>query len=215
LLVVRSMYYIPKHQPACQIFGNQPAKSDIISDTNDKDVEKRLHMLGIRNSVINTLPTIYENGILLWWTGYFLQIIHLTRRLLPKITHSILNSQRLIKRIIVLFTLNHKLSQFNDIFKLRDLSKPSKEFQPLPNAGNSIWVWLWREWLAYHGNCAVCDRPLNGSTELTVMNACAHAMHMECAEEIQINVRQCPKCFATINKEPRNRCTHLRCCCRA
>ncbi|KHN74367.1 hypothetical protein Tcan_01947 [Toxocara canis] len=76
----------------------------------------------------------------------------------------------------------------------------------------SIWVWLWREWLSYHGNCALCDRPLNGATQPVVMNACAHAIHIECAEEVRLNARRCPKC-AEARRDRRPRKCAIKCCC--
>ncbi|VDN05801.1 unnamed protein product [Thelazia callipaeda] len=51
----------------------------------------------------------------------------------------------------------------------------------------SVRSWLWLQYLSYHGNCSLCDRPLNAHFEEIVMQRCAHALHLECAEEIRQN----------------------------
>ncbi|VDO39038.1 unnamed protein product [Onchocerca flexuosa] len=54
--------------------------------------------------------------------------------------------------------------------------------------------WLWHQYLSRHGNCSLCERPLNGLHEDVVMLTCAHALHQECAQEMHQNRNGCRRC---------------------
>uniref|UniRef100_A0A9J2PL08 RING-type domain-containing protein n=1 Tax=Ascaris lumbricoides TaxID=6252 RepID=A0A9J2PL08_ASCLU len=170
------MYFVPSHKPASEVFGAPVTVSKM------NEVEKRLQMLGIRNSVIGTLRTNSENGEEDKGKNDYLDATHLT---LP--------------------------AQFSYDFELKEPELIRRSV--VEPESKSIWVWVWREWLSYHGNCALCDRPLNAAIEPVVMNTCAHAVHVECAEEARINAKECPRCVAK-RQHSSSKCTMI-CCCAA
>uniref|UniRef100_A0A0R3S405 RING-type domain-containing protein n=1 Tax=Elaeophora elaphi TaxID=1147741 RepID=A0A0R3S405_9BILA len=72
----------------------------------------------------------------------------------------------------------------------------------------SVRSWLWHQYLSRHGNCSLCERPLDGLHNVSefqtfdtkiksndvVMLTCAHALHPECAEEMHQNRNGCQRC---------------------
>ncbi|KAL4002009.1 hypothetical protein ACH3XW_1705 [Acanthocheilonema viteae] len=94
-------------------------------------------------------------------------------------------------------------------FETSDLNKPitpiTDPFEPInfeqkleknemTEKKYSARLWLWHKYLAQHGNCSLCERPLNGLNEVVVMLTCAHAVHPECAQEIYQNRNGCQRC---------------------
>ncbi|EFO17735.2 hypothetical protein LOAG_10763 [Loa loa] len=123
------MFVVPNCQPATELYGLLEAKLYTTAESPEasRTLEKRLQLLGIKNSIIQ------EN--------------------LGVKTRFEANNR------------NKRITLVADSFESIDFAqKLGKE--EVKGSKCSARLWLWHQYLSRHGNCSLCERPLNGLHEV-------------------------------------------------